>query len=182
MKEIKIGLTGPIAGGKGEVVKILIDKGFKHTSLSDRIRESLAGQGTEVTRTSMQNEGDRLRLEFGNSVLAARTLELLEGEERGVVIDSIRHPDEVLALKERKVVMIGVTADQRTRFDRVRSRDRGGDPLTFDEFKSADDREIEGDDHRINLGGCLELADCVIENEGTIDELAEKVNGVLENL
>jgi len=40
-----IGLTGTTASGKGFIADLLIDRGFKYSSTSDRIREEAENRG-----------------------------------------------------------------------------------------------------------------------------------------
>ena len=61
-----------MASGKGEVVKILEEMGYRYTSLSDIVREEAAKTGRTVTREEMQDIGNRLRTEGGPGNQSAR--------------------------------------------------------------------------------------------------------------
>jgi len=65
-----IGIVGPIASGKGEVVKILQSRGFTAFSLSNVLREILTDRGAPVTRENLIALGNKLRTEMGQQVLA----------------------------------------------------------------------------------------------------------------
>ena len=95
---MKIGVAGLNAAGKGEVVRLLERRSFYPVSLSDVIRQDLARDGLEPTRENMIERGRALRERFGQSVLAERVQRGL-GNDRNHVIDSIRHPAEVEALR-----------------------------------------------------------------------------------
>jgi dephospho-CoA kinase len=69
---MKIGVAGPNAAGKGEVVRLLERRSFYKASLSDVIRADLAKDGLEPTREHMIERGTRLRERFGQAVLAER--------------------------------------------------------------------------------------------------------------
>lgn len=182
-KEV-VGVVGPIASGKSLVAKCLVDAGFEAFSLSDRIRDSLRFEGIEITRPSLQDRGDYLRSEFGEDILARETAELIrQGDSSCIVIESIRHPEEIVYLKESLgVLIVGVNAAPKRRFEFVQQRGRTGDSQTWEEFLEADERENDSSikDHRIRVSDCLDMADVVIENDGSKDELKEKICGELE--
>ena len=95
---MRIGVAGFNAAGKTEVVRFLEGRSFYPVSLSDVIREDLARGGLEPTRERMIERGRELREQFGPAILAQRALAKLP-EDRNHVIDSIRHPAEVEALR-----------------------------------------------------------------------------------
>ena len=73
MKEkICIGLTGRMASGKGEAIRILTHYGFHAVSLSDIVRAEAKKAGQEISRIQMQDIGDRLRRQEGAGVLGRR--------------------------------------------------------------------------------------------------------------
>lgn len=175
-----IGLVGPIASGKGTVAQILKELGFEYYSLSDRIREELTRRGLPITRQWLQDMGDELRLKYGEDILAERTLEFLGASNSGrIVIESIRNPAEARLLKEQLgATIIGVNASPEIRYRRVVERNRGGEPVSWEEFLAMDGRETGKvtDSHKINIVGCLDLADHIIINEGTPDDLMDSLN------
>lgn len=178
------GLVGPIASGKGTVAQILKELGFVYYSLSDRIREELDRRGLPITREYLQDMGDELRNIFGAEILAVRTLKRINmsGEKR-IVIDSIRNPAEISYLKENlAAAIIAVVASPETRFRLLQVRGRAGDPKTFDEFLALDRRELERGEamHKIDINGCLELADYTLKNEGTPDDLMEGLQHIFK--
>ena len=94
-----IGLTGRNASGKSTIVNWFAEKGLKTASCSDSIRTWLAEQNIESTRDALIEGGRELRRQGGAGVLAEMLLQMLDGED--AVIDSIRTPGEVEALRER---------------------------------------------------------------------------------
>ena len=93
-----IGFSGPYGAGKGEAVDYLRERSFYPLSLSDILRDELAKQGLSETRERMIEIGNALRAEHGPGVLAERLGEKFLSD-RNYVIDSIRHPAEVEALR-----------------------------------------------------------------------------------
>ena len=94
-----VGLTGRNASGKSTFVEWFSAKGLRSVSCSDSIRAWLAEQGIESTREALIEGGRELRRQGGGGVLAEMLLEILDGED--AVVDSIRTPAEVEALRER---------------------------------------------------------------------------------
>jgi len=95
-------------------------------------------------------------------------------------VDSIRHPQEIRILKATgPFILIGVDADPRVRFERMRSRHRFGDAVTFEEFRRQEMMEDREDPHAQQLSACLKMADRVIDNGGTLDALEREVEKIL---
>ena len=139
-----LGVSGPYASGKGEAVAFLKERSFVAYSLSDAIRKELADQGLEETRERMIETGNSIRAAEGPGALARRLLPELAGD-RNYVVDSIRHPAEVDALREagERFRLIWVDADESTRLERIRGRGRSGDPESIAELRSLEGRELE---------------------------------------
>jgi dephospho-CoA kinase len=57
----------------------------------------------------------------------------------------------------------------------LRTRGRSDDPSNWEEFEERDLREL-----KVGLGEVIALADEMIVNEGTIDELAESGRAIFE--
>lgn len=177
-----IGLTGKNGSGKGEIVNILRSLNFHFHSLSDVLREELKAQGKEVTREALISLGNELRKSHGPSILAERVLGRLEAD-KNYVIDSIRNPHEAQAFKKRKgFTLLNVTALPKVRFERLTQRGRESDPQSFDEFLRLEEREAVGDSHAQNLDSTIHLADVVIENNGSVEELRARVLEVIQEL
>ena len=177
-----IGLTGKNGGGKGEVVNVLQSLNFQYYSLSDVLRDELKSSGKEITRESLIQLGNELRKKLGPSVLADKILDRLEAD-KNYVIDSIRNPSEAQAFKRRKdFTLINVSAFPQIRFERLKIRARENDPKSLDEFTRLEKREAEGDPHAQNLDSTISLADRVVENNGSIEELRAKVIEVIQEL
>lgn len=182
--KIIIGFVGKLCAGKGFAISYLVEKhGFISSSCSDRIREEIRKNGDEVTRERLQETGGKLRQEFGPSVLAKKTIDDLsqKGVEKAVV-DSIRATEEVELLKTiPNFYLIAVNADTKLRFDRMIARKRGeSDPITFEEFQKTEERDLKGDGRDIE--GCINMADFQIQNNGTEEELYQKLEEVLQKI
>lgn len=178
-----VGLTGKNGSGKGEVAKFLVESGFIYHSLSDVLREELKKKGKEITRERLIEFGTHLRKESGPSILADKILEKLD-PEKNYIVDSIRNPAEVKALKKRAdFTLIHVSAPQKIRFERIRKRGRENDPATFDQFVRLEKREAESPDpNSQQLNETMALAHCELVNESTLEVLHEKIRPLLREL
>jgi dephospho-CoA kinase len=177
-----IGLTSFIGAGKTTVGDYLVKKGFVFYSLSDVIREEIRSRGLEITRDRLTEVGNELRKKFGSSVLADRIIEKISKEpSENYVIDSIRNPAEIEALKKRKdFKLLFVDAPIETRFKRIVERQREKDPQTFDDFKKTEEREMQSKDSSSQqLLKCKQMADIVIVNDSSVKALYKKIDNII---
>ncbi|MCA9511806.1 MAG: AAA family ATPase [Myxococcales bacterium] len=179
-----IGVAGRNAAGKGEVVHYLAERSFYALSLSDVIRDELRKRGLEESRERMIDLGRELRAAGGPSALADRLVARLL-PERNYVIDSIRHPAEVEALRAsgRPFHLLWIEADEAKRFERMRARGRAGDPATLDGLRELEGRELARADLAAEqLLAVRELADTTLHNDGDLALLHDAVQRVLERV
>lgn len=178
-----IGLTGKNGSGKGEVAKFLTEAGFTYYSLSDVLREELKKQSKEVTRTNLTEFANELRQKKGAGCLGAMVASKLEADNN-YVVDSIRHPDEVEALRQCKnFYLLAVEADPQVRFERIKKRARESDTITYESFVEQEAKEAAGKkptDQQLN--NTFETADATIENNGNLEELHQKVRQIVQVL
>jgi dephospho-CoA kinase len=186
MPIIVIGLVGPIASGKGTVIQILKEKGYFSYSTSDVLKEEVKARGLDVNRANCNLVSNDLRGTFGADILARKTAEVIERDNPDlVVIDAIRNPAEINYFKQKfNVKIIGVVADQKRRYEMFVARGLYTDEIkTWEQFKELDDREMQqAGDHKQQVGKTLEMADIVIENNGTLDELKNEVESFLASI
>lgn len=181
------GLTGKNAAGKGEIAKHLESKGFKYFSLSDALRDEATSRGLDHSRDTLIKLGTEMRERFGNNILAARINEKISKlKEQGTtdfVIDSIRNPGEIEELRKNKeFLLVGVHTDTEIRYKRLLARGRQGDAKTLEEFKEHEDRENNDEGAGQQLDKCLELADKIIDSNGTIEQANQDFDEYLETL
>ncbi len=178
-----IGLTGLNGAGKGEAAEFLKKRGFRYYSLSDVIREELEKEGKPVTRQNLIESGNRLRQQYGTSILADRILKRLDSD-KNYVVDSFRNPNEVAAFRSRKdFILLKITADPEIRFERVRQRARENDPKTWQEFQKLESAETTGKDLTLQqLVLTAEEADLEIENNNTLEQLHGQLKKNLQNI
>ena len=177
-----VGLTGRNASGKSTFVEWFSAKGLRSVSCSDSIRAWLADQGIESTREALIEGGRELRRQGGGGVLAEMLLDILSGDD--AVVDSIRTPAEVQALRKRgDFFLIEVRADEDSRWERMNLRGRAGDPVDKQVFLKQEEAEASSKDEAGQaLDATAELADITIDNDGTLEELEMKLEEVWSDL
>ena len=181
-----IGLTGRMASGKGEAVRILNRYGFRTISLSDIVRSEAAKVDPRVNRNQMQDIGNRLRQEGGAGVLGKMVRELVAAsDEKRWVIDGIRNPAEVLELKKiDDFFLIGIESDMQNIVARLKERGRATDVAAEKELRASLEREWGNGEPASGqqVGRALSMADFTVANNGTLAELKTRLNEVLNKI
>lgn len=181
-----IGLTGPVGSGKGEVSNILTGMGYVRFSFSDALREKMNEEGIELTRKNMQDFGDNWRKTEGMEILAKMLSDkIMKTKTKYAVIDGFRNPAEVEEFKKfRDFVLIGIDSTPENRFNRLIKRGRENDPKTFVDFKKLDDKDkgVGQEEYGQRSGECFKLAKAYILNNGTVEQLKDKVVKLVKEL
>jgi dCMP deaminase len=177
---MRIGVAGLNGAGKSEVVRFLESRSFHGTSLSDVIRQDLEREGREPSRANMIERGRALRKSFGPSVLAERAAARLPTGQHAV-LDSIRHPAEVAALRAAgPFLLLWVDAPDALRFERVRKRGRVGDATDLDAFLALEGLELASQEAEgQKLLEVRALADEHIVNSGDLAALHAQLHALL---
>jgi dephospho-CoA kinase len=179
MKKIPrlIGLTGTNGSGKGEVATFFKKKGYECFSLSDLIREELIKRDEDVTRDNLIKTGNQLREKFGADILARLVMDKIKGK---TVIDSIRNPKEVECLRKQKnFILLSVDAPVELRYERAKKRGRIESATNLREFIRKEEEEMTSHKNGQQLRNCMSLADITLINDGTLEDLYQKLEALL---
>jgi len=179
---VLVGVTGRNASGKTTVVQWFAGRGVRTVSCSDSIRAWLAEQGIEESREALIEGGRELRRRGGPGILAEMLLEDIGGEN--AVIDSIRTPGEVEALRARDdFILIEVIAGADSRWARSQGRARPGDPADRATFVAQEEsEEVASDEAGQALVATAEMADLILINGGTVEGLHKDLENLLNRL
>lgn len=180
-----LGITGTDGAGKGAVADYLVkEKGFVHCSARAIWEDEFAKRGMESNRANMRLVANELRSKHGNDFLITYYLKKIEKEQiKNAVIESIRTTAEVDTLHKNGGVLIAVDADQYLRYDRIQERKSSSDQISFEEFVAHEKLESDDPDpNGMQKAKVMEMADHTILNEGTLEELHQKIEAVLVKL
>ena len=180
-----IGITGTLGAGKGTIVDYLInEKNFVHYSVRAFISEEVKRRGMEVNRDTMTVVANDLRAKHTPSYITDQLYEIAAREGKDAVIESIRTPGEITSLRSKsEFTLFAVDADQRIRYDRIAIRGSETDSVSFETFVMNEQREMSSTDpNKQNLGECIRQADYVFNNNGTIEDLYQQVEKVLQEM
>jgi dephospho-CoA kinase len=177
-----IGITGTNAAGKGTVVEILKkDFGFEHLSVREYLAKEIAKRNLEINRENLIQTANDIRKKHSPSYIVEQLYKEALRLKNSVIIESIRTEGEVEALKKNPdFILIAVDADRKTRYERSLKRNSETDQLTYEDFVKMEEKEMHSNNKgEQNLIKCIELADVIIYNNGTVDDLKKKVNKYL---
>lgn len=121
-----IGLVGSFGSGCTFIAKKFFEKnGYNYISLSDILRDEYSKKhDDEPTREILQNFGNEIRQSNGIDYLTKIAIKIInDAKYQKVIIDSIRNPYEVNALKSEFVhcYIFGIYAEPETRWNRIKS-------------------------------------------------------------
>lgn len=180
-----IGITGTLGAGKGTVVEYLVRRrGFAHFSVREYLLREMHKQGLPDNRDNMVVTANALRAEHSPSFIIEELYREAKAQDKDAVIESIRTPGEVAFLREQgHFILLAVDADPVLRYTRIRQRRSSTDDVDFETFLANEEREFTTTDpNRQNLKACIDEADLVLINNGSIEALYERLDEYLGTL
>jgi len=172
-------ITGMPGSGKTTAARYIEDYGFRVLTMGDVVREEAERRGLKPTRETLSTLAEELRRMEGGDAIARRCIERIKAlKAGGVVVDGVRSLEEVEAFRREfgDATLIAIHASPRTRFERLMRRGRVDDPVDWDEFHRRDLKELE-----LGLGSSIAMADIIIINEGTLENLRREVEKLLRD-
>lgn len=183
-----IGIGGTNGSGKDTLGEILQDKyGWKFISLTDVLRDIARQRGLSVGRENLRQISAELRKEHNTGVmidLVVDAYKKLDQNYEGLVTASLRNVGESDRIHELGGKVIWIDADPKLRYQRIASRSRSDDTVSFEEFMSQEQIEMHGAKNKFELRSAdvKEKSDISIENNLGYQELVDKVNALAKDL
>ncbi len=180
-----IGITGTLGAGKGTVVDYLVTKkDFAHYSVRSFLREELNRRHMPVNRDSLTAIANTLRTKYGADHIVKQLFIKAQQTAAHSVIESIRTPGEIDTLRQSdKFYLLAVDADRDIRYKRIRQRNSETDQISYETFIKNEEREMHSSDPmKQNLSACIDKADFVVNNNGTISDLHRATEEFLDQI
>ncbi len=177
-----IGLIGPIGSGKDTVSDYIADKyGYQVIVMGDIVREIATELGRGHTRDELQLTQKDVVSKYGIDYFAKRVVEKIRknGWDK-VIINGIRRPEDASVPKgefKEDMVIVLVDAAPEIRFERMKKRNRVGDPKTIEEFLRQEENErifFRWDETRRYVDGVI------INNDSSFEELYKRIDDFLK--
>ena len=179
-----LGLVGPFCSGKDVVGSIFSQKGFTIFSFGDILREEMTKRGLPLMREEIQKFGNQLRREEGAGAIAQRIIAKMR-PEKNYLIQGFRNPAEIQEFRKLGIFLVAINAHPHIRFERMLQRRRERDPTTYEDFINLEDKELRGigqSSDGLRIKDCMDMADEIIINEGTFEDLKKKIDIILRKL
>lgn len=161
--------------GKEELLTVARGMGLPFLRMGDLVREAYAESHPEGM--ALGQFASHERDVHGKDVWARRALERMSGDV--FLVDGCRSMDEVLAYRSlgEDIVVLGVHAPPKARYERLVARGRDDAPRSVEEFEARDAREMGW-----GLSDVLALADAMIVNDSDLESFRARARGALEAL
>ena len=170
---ILTGITGLMGSGKSTAAAYIAEKyDFVHMRLSGKMREIARDLELEITRDYLQGIGKFLR-EFDDDVWVRYLAKKIQASSASIVVDDIRRKNEVDYLKPLGFKFIRIESSSSKR--RTRIETRGNEMIPDQDWKRWSVHLTETQVSQLPV-------DYVLENEGTLEELTDKIDVLISEL
>ncbi|HXK37692.1 MAG TPA: AAA family ATPase [Candidatus Paceibacterota bacterium] len=174
-----IGITGPIAAGKGTIAEYFKER---HNATLFRFSSSLFSiveiLGLPNDREHLSRLSRVLREGFGEDTLArALATQVEKSTAPLIIVDGVRRPDDVTFLERQPGFrLIYIDAPMETRFARMKLRGEKSDDVekTMEQF--VNDHKLESE---LLIDGLKARSAVIIDNSGSKEELYAQLERLL---
>lgn len=176
-----IGIVGTLGAGKGTVVEYLKQNGWVHYSASGYLREVILSRGEVVDRDSYSKVAGEIRRADPAGLARILYERMLVDGAQQVIIESLHDVGEASFIKEVGGILLAVDASVAVRYERSIKRGSEKDNVSLADFTRHIEREENGTDHH-NIRAVMTMADYVVHNDGTLDDLHAQIDAFLLTL
>lgn len=179
MQKMIIALAGEMGCGKGTVTKYLVSR---HNALSYRfstpLRDILDRMHRDINRDNLSQLSTALRIAFGDDALSETIFsDIGTSDAPLIIIDGVRRDSDIKYLKNLPGFrLVYIDAELPIRYARViaRGENNSDTTKTFDKFLQESQAETE-----TRIRGLKDIADIVIENNGTLEAFEEQCENLI---
>ena len=172
-----IALVGLAGSGKSSAVEYLTEKGFPKIYFGGVIYKAMDEAGIEKTWDNQQKFREEIRRREGKDFVIKRVIknihDLINAGQNKIVLDGLYTWSEYKFLKHEfpgQVVVIAIVTPKYLRYQRMAKRIER--PMQPHEVDQRDWSEIEN----LEKGGPIAIADYFIINDGSIEQLHQKID------
>jgi dephospho-CoA kinase len=173
-----IAVCGMPGSGKEEFVSIAGEEGLSVVRMGDVVRGEVKSRNLELNSQNVGQIANSEREKHGLGIWAQRTLPHIKGEF--VLIDGIRGDAEIEVFRKElreNMILVGISASQKTRFQRIKKRARSDVTVTWESFLERDTREVGW-----GIENAMKQCEHIIVNEGTLEEFRDNIKWLLRKL
>ena len=174
-----IALVGLAGSGKSSAVEYLTEKGFPKIYFGGVIYKAMDEAGIEKTWDNQQQFREEIRRREGKDFVIKRVIknihDLINAGQNKIVLDGLYTWSEYKFLKHEfpgQVVVIAIVTPKYLRYQRMAKRAER--PMQPHEVDQRDWSEIEN----LEKGGPIAIADYFIINDGSLEQLHQKIDAV----
>lgn len=186
-----VALVGMCGAGKSVVAEKFTAAGFKYLRFGQIVIDEIRAQDLPINEENERVIREGFRKQHGMAAFAILNIPRIDEllTQAPVIVDGLYSWAEYKVLKGKygdNLVVVAVYASPSTRYKRLEARNTKIQedpsvkyrPITASQAKSRDFAEIENSDK----GGPIAMANFTIINEGTLEELHEKVASLLTQI
>ncbi len=170
-------VVGMPGSGKEEFAIEAQKHGYEIVRMGDIVRNYVKSLGLNLENSVVGKIASDERMNNGMDIWARRTIKNIHNEN--TVIDGIRNIEEIQYFKEHlkdKFIIVGIFANEKKRYERIKNRNRSDDPKTIEEFKERDRRELSW-----GLANVFILADIMLLNTGTLEHFKSDISKLMNS-
>lgn len=177
-----IAVVGMPGSGKTEAVNFLVEKGFHRVYFGGVVFDYMKKHKIKPGQRNEKRVRDLLRRKYGMDVMAKFSMKkVAESLKKGnVVIESMYSMEEYLLVKKKykdTLFVLAIFASPKMRYARLMKRPKR--PLkNIKECESRDITELQ----TLNKGGPIALADFTVINEGSLKDLKDNVEKIVNEV
>ena len=176
-----IGLVGEMGSGKDTFCDF-VKSNYQNVYImkfSDALTDILKMFLDSVKREDQQWLSLTLRERFGQDILLKALIKKINAVTDGIVIlNGVRRPGDLEAVKMTGGKVVYITADEKVRWERVVIRkEKSDDDVPFEKFQELGKAEAEVHIHEVG-----KMADLAINNNGSKEEFYNEIKKLVDSI